>query len=131
MKIQTTILTAIAAAALIVTGCSKEEVKQTVNDTKEAVASIDTSKVEAAFASAEAGAKDALKPAVEAVKNADYAGAVTQLKSLGEKFKLTDEQQAAVNDLIAKAQKAISDLAAKASSDATKAATDMTKSLGK
>ena len=131
MKIQTTILTAIAAAALIVTGCSKEEVKQTVNDTKEAVASIDTSKVEAAFASAEAGAKEALKPAVEAVKKADYAGAVTQLKSLGEKFKLTDEQQAAVNDLIAKAQKAISDLAAKASTDATKAATDMTKSLGK
>ena len=131
MKIQTTILTAIAAAALIVTGCSKEQVGKAVDDTKAAVASIDTSKVEAAFASAEAGAKDALKPAVEAIKNADYAGAVTQLKSLGEKFKLTDEQQTAVNDLIAKAQKAIADLAAKASTEATKAATDMTKSLGK
>lgn len=131
MKIQTTLLTAFAAAALIVSGCSKEQVKTTVDDAKAAVASIDTSKIEAAFASADAGAKEALKPVVEAVKNADYAGAVTQLKSLGEKFKLTDEQQAAVNDLIAKAQKAISDLAAKATTDATKAASDLTKSLGK
>ncbi len=131
MKIQTTILTAIAAAALIVTGCNKEQVGKAVDDTKAAVASIDTSKVEAAFASADADTKKALEPVIASVKSADYSGAVTQLKALGEKFKLTDEQQAAVNDLIAKAEQAIKDAATKATGDATKAATDMTKSLGK
>ena len=131
MKIQNTLLTLLAAAAFVVAGCSKAQVEKVTDDAKAAVANIDTSKIEAAFASADADAKKALEPVIASVKNADYAGAVTQLKALGEKFKLTDDQQAAVNDLIAKAQKAIADVAAKAAGDATKAATDLTKSLGK
>jgi PBP1b-binding outer membrane lipoprotein LpoB len=131
MKIQNTLFTAIAAAALVITGCSKEQVKTTVDDAKAAVANIDTSKVESAFASADADTKQALDPVIAAVKGADYSGAVTQLKSFGEKFKLTDEQKAAVDDLIAKAQQAIKDAASKAAGDASKAAADMSKSLGK
>lgn len=130
MKIQNTILTVIAAAAFVVAGCSKPA-DQVAGDTSVAVASVDTSNIEKAFATADAATKTALEPVVAAVKNADYAGAVTQLKSLGEKFKLTDEQQKAVNELLAKAQKAIADMAAKATGEAGKAVTDMTKTLGK
>jgi outer membrane PBP1 activator LpoA protein len=131
MKIQNLAIALIAAAAFVAAGCSKQSMEKAVDDTKAAVASIDTSKVEAAFATADADTQKALAPVVAAVKNADYSGAVTQLKSLGEKFKLTDEQKAAVNDLIAKAQQAIADLTAKATADASKAATDMTKTMGK
>jgi PBP1b-binding outer membrane lipoprotein LpoB len=130
MKIQTTILTVIAAVAFVLAGCSKTS-SPAAGDTSAAAASVDTSKVEAVFASADAATKSAVDTAVTAIKNADYSGAVAQLQSLTAKFKLTDEQQAAVNDLIAKAQKAIADAASKTAGDATKAATDMTKSLGK
>ena len=131
MKIKISILTIITAAAFVVAGCSKPS-GGTAGDTgAAAVASVDTSKIEAAFASADAATKTALEPIITAVKNADYAGAVTQLKALGEKFKLADEQQAAVNDLIAKAQKAIADVATKSAGDPAKTATDMTKTLGK
>ena len=131
MKIQNTILTVIAAAAFVVAGCSKKSGETMSGDTSAAVASVDTSKIEAAFATADAATKSAADTAVTAIKGADYSGAVTQLQSLTSKFKLTPEQQQAVNDLIAKAQKAIADMAAKATGDATKAATDMTKTLGK
>lgn len=130
MKIQATLLTVIAAAAFVVVGCSKSTSE--APGTPEAVAAgVDTSKVEAAFQAAEPAVKSAVDTAVAAIKSADYSGAVTQLKALGTKFKLTDDQQAAVNGLIAQAQKAISGLATKAAGDATKAATDMSKSLGK
>jgi PBP1b-binding outer membrane lipoprotein LpoB len=79
MKIQTTILTVIAATAFFVVGCSKQSVEKALDDTKAAVASVDTTKIEAAFASADAATKTALEPVVTAVKNADYAGAVKQL----------------------------------------------------
>ena len=131
MKIQKTIITVLAAAAFVVAGCSKQSVEMAVDDTKAAVASVDTTRIEAAFASADAATKAALEPVIAAVKNADYAGAVKELKSLAEKFKLTEEQQAAVNDLVAKAQKAISDAAGKVAGEAGKAVTDLTKSIGK
>ena len=52
---------------------------------------MDTSKLTAAFQSAEPAAKTAVDTAVDAIKKADYSGAVTQLKALGDKFKLTTE----------------------------------------
>jgi hypothetical protein len=134
MKIQTTILTAIAATALVVTGCNKENggAPQAVTDAMATVASsVDTSKLTAAFASAEDATKSAVDAAVTSVKNADYSGAVTQLQALAGKFKLTDDQQAAVKDAVASVQKAISDLAGKAAAGASQAATDAAKTLGK
>ena len=130
MKIQTTILTVIAAAAFVVAGCSKQS-SSTAGDQNAAVANVDTTKAEAAFASADGATKRALASVIGAVKNADYSGAVTQLKSFGEKYKLTEEQQTAVNELLVTAQKALADMAAKSAGDASKAATDMSKALGK
>jgi hypothetical protein len=134
MKIQTTILTVIAAAAFVVTGCKKQEgAAPGAGDSSAAApaASVDTSKFEAAFAAAEPAVKSAVDTAVTAIKGADYSGAVTKLKALTSDFKLTAEQQQAVDDLIAKVQKVIADAAGSAAADATKAATDMTKALGK
>ena len=130
MKIQTTILTVIAAAAFVVAGCSKQS-SSTAGDQNAAVANVDTTKVEAAFASADGATKRALSSVIGAVKNADYSGAVTQLKSFGERYKLTEEQQTAVNELLVTAQKALADMAVKSAGDASKAATDMSKALGK
>jgi hypothetical protein len=130
MKIQKVVLTLIAAAALSLTGCSKSSDGAT-GDVSAAPAGIDTSKIQAAFASADEATKKAIEPVITAVKNADYAGAVSQLKALGEKFKLTDEQQAEVNALIEKAQKAIKDMADKATGEASKAAGDLGKAIGK
>ena len=130
MKIQNTILTVIAAAAFVVAGCSKSS-SEVPGTPAEAAASVDTSKLEAAFQTAEPAVKSAVDTAVTAIKGADYSGAVTQLQSLAGKFQLTPEQQQAVNDVIAKVQKALADVSAKAAGDASKTATDMTKSPGK
>lgn len=122
MKIQHLILTLIAAAAFVVAGCSKSA---------DGTVSVDTSKLTAAFSTAEADAKTAVDSVATAVKNADYSGAVTQLKALGDKYKLTPEQQQAVTDAIAQVQKVIADMASKAGADASKAATDMSGALKK
>ena len=118
MKIQHLLLTVIAAAAFVMVGCSKN-------------GNVDTSKLTTAFQSAEAGAKTAVDSVTTAVKNSDYAGAVTQLKALGNKYKLTSEQQQAVSDLIAQVQKVIADTAAKATGDASKTATDLGNAIKK
>jgi hypothetical protein len=142
MKIQTTILTVIAATAFVVTGCNKQSgsTPGAGSDTTApaAAASVDTSKLTAAFASADDATKSAVGTAVTAIKGADYSGAVTQLQALAGKFKLTDDQTAAVKEVVASVQKAISDMAAKAADAAGKAATsagqaasDATKSLTK
>jgi outer membrane protein assembly factor BamD (BamD/ComL family) len=120
MKIQHLILTLIAAAAFVVTGCNKDG---TVN--------VDTAKLSSAFSTAEADAKTAVEAVSTSVKNADYAGAVTQLKALGDKYKLTPEQQQAVTDTIAQVQKAIEAVASKAAGEAGKAATDLGNTLKK
>ena len=118
MKIQHLLLTVIAAAAFVIVGCSKS-------------GSVDTSKLTTAFQSAEAGAKTAVDSVTTAVKNGDYSGAVVQLKALGNKYKLTPEQQQAVNDLIAQVKNILADTAAKSTGDASKAATDMGNAIKK
>jgi len=121
MKIQHLILTLVAAIGFVVTGCNKDG---SVNMN---AVNVDTTKLTAAFSTAEADAKTAVDSVTTAVKNADYSGALTQLKALGEKYKLTPEQQQVVTDTIAQVQKAIEAAAGKAAGDATKAATDASK----
>jgi hypothetical protein len=122
MKIQHFLLTVIAAAAFVVAGCSKSA---------DGTVSVDTSKLTAVFSTAEADAKTAVDSVATAVKNADYAGAMTQLKALGEKHKLTPEQQQEVKNLLGKVQKAAEDAASKAAGEAGKAATDLGNTIKK
>jgi PBP1b-binding outer membrane lipoprotein LpoB len=121
MKIQHLFLTLIAAAAFVVAGCSKTD----------GSSSVDTAKLSAAFQAAEADAKTAVESVTTAVKNADYAGAITQLKALGDKYKLTPEQQKAVSEVVAQVQKAIEVAAGKATAEAGKAATDLGNAIKK
>src|SRR5690349_20198755 len=125
MKIQHLLLTLAAAVAFVVTGCNKDG---SVNTN---AVSVDTTKLTASFQTAEADAKTAVDAVTTSVKNADYAGAITQLKALGDKYKLTPEQQQVVTDTIAQVQKAIEAAAGKGASDAGKAATDLGNTLKK
>ncbi len=106
------------AATLALAGCSKQ-------------GSIDTSALETNFKSAEATVKDSADKAIAAIKSADYAGALTELKKLAENAKLTPEQQQAIKDVMAKVQAAVGEAAGKAAEEAGKALKDMPKALPK
>lgn len=108
-------------AALAVVGCKKDE---------SGTVSVDTAALESSFASAEAATKSAVDTAVAAIKSADYSGALAELKSLGEKAKLTPEQQQAIKDIMAKLEQAIAGVAKQAGEAATKAADDAGKAAG-
>jgi hypothetical protein len=111
-------LTIIAlAASLALPGCTRKE------------GSVDTSSLEKAFASADAGAKDAINQVISAVKNADYAGALAKLQDLGSKVKLTPEQEQAVKNLIEKVKTAVAGAAANAAEGANKAVGDLQKAI--
>lgn len=108
------------AVSLAITGCKK-------NDT---AATVDTANLENSFASADATTKSSVDKAVAAIKSADYSGALTELKSIGERAKLTPEQEQAIKDVIAQVEKAFADMAGKATDAAEKAADDANKALG-
>lgn len=132
MKLSAILLTTIASATLITTGCNKQSSPPTGDTMATAPAStVDTSKFEAAFASADDATKSAVTTAVSAIKNADYSGAVTQLQSFGDKFKLTPDQQQAVTDTMSSLKTMITDAASKVTAGVSNAATDMSKTLGK
>jgi hypothetical protein len=131
MKTNSLILTVLAAAAIVATGCNKPEGNTPTPPAVAPAASVDTSKLTAAFAAAEPALKTAVDTAVTAVKKADYSNALTQLQALAGKYKLTDDQQAAVKDVITAVQKVIADTAAKTAGDASKAAGDAAKALPK
>lgn len=118
MKKMTSIFAAIVAATCVMTGCGSKS-------------SVDTKPIETSFQSAEPATKSAADKAVSAIKSADYSGALSELKSLASKAKLTSEQQQAIKDVMAQVEKAIADMAAKAKDGAEKAAGDITKSLKK
>jgi len=120
MKIPHLILTVITAAAFVVTGCNKN-----------GSVAVDTSKLTTVFQSAQADAKTAADSVVAAVKKADYSGALTQLKALSDKYKLTPEQKQVVSDVLAQVQKALTDATSKATGDAGKAVTDLGATLKK
>ena len=113
-------LSALAVCALlfVLAGCSKG-------------GGVDTSGLEKSFQAVEPTLKASADKAVAAVKSADYSGALAELKNLANNAKLTPEQQQTVKDVMAQVEKAVSDVAAKATGDATKAADDLKKSLPK
>ena len=92
---------------------------------------MDTSSLEKSFKSTEPATQSAADKAVAAIKSADYAGALTELKALAGKAKLTPEQEQAIKDVMAQVQKAITDAAGKAAGDASKAAENMPNPLKK
>jgi hypothetical protein len=121
MKITPSILAVAIALTFTLLGCKKE------GDT----ISIDTAAVEKAFSSADSSLKDSAMKAVDAVKKADYAGALSELKSLASNVKLTDDQKKTVNDIIARVQKALTDGMGKAADGTKQAIGDAQKTLGK
>jgi len=94
MKITPSILTVAIALTFTLLGCKKEGDTVSID--------IDTAAVEKAFSSADSSLKDSAMKAVDAVKKADYAGALSELKSLASNVKLTDDQKKTVNDIIAR-----------------------------
>jgi hypothetical protein len=103
-------------ATLAVAGCSKSS-------------SVDTAPLEQSFKSADAPAKSSADKVVSAIKSSDYAGALTELKTLAGNAKLTPEQQQAVKDVMTSVQKAIAEATSKAAGDAGKAVDDAKKAL--
>jgi hypothetical protein len=122
MKIRLSILSAIVAATMALTGCSKSDSTQ---------AKVDPSPIEKSFASAEAATKAAAEKAVEAIKKADYSAATEQLKKLLADVKLTDEQKKAINDVLSKVQNAVAEMGKKAAAEGNKALGDVQKAIGK
>ena len=117
MKIHQLVLIIVTALAFALVGCKKS--------------GVDTSKLENSFKSAETAAQSSVQKAVSAIKSADYAGAMTELKSVADKAKLTPEQQQAINDTVAQLQQMIADAAKQAGEKASEAVGDMQKSLKK
>lgn len=123
-----TIIAGLAASAL--TGCSK---------TNSGATTIDTAKVQSAFATASAVDKDEVETAIAAIKAGDYASAVTSLKQAASSVNLTPEQTQALKDLLAQAQAKLGGAASEAvdktknaaSDAATKAADDLKKGVSK
>ncbi len=113
------ILVVAAALSLALVGCNKNK------------ANVDTAPVEKSFASAEPTIKTSADKAVSAIKAGDYAGALTELKTLAGNAKLTPEQQQALKDVMAQVQKAVTEMATKAQGEAGKAVGDLQKSLPK
>jgi len=118
MKLTSWILTTIAAASLVLSGCAKKS-------------SVDTAPLEKSFASADPANKTTADKAVTEIKAGDYSGAMADLQKLTAQAKLTPEQQQAVRDVLAQVQKQLSDAATKVGKEAEKAAGDLQKSIPK
>lgn len=107
-----------ASLVLALVGCSKKS-------------EVDTSKLETSFASAEPATKSQSAKVVDAVKSADYSGALASLKSLAGDAKLTPDQKAAIQDVTDQIQKLLKDSASKAAEGGQKALDDAKKALPK
>ena len=118
MKAFSYILTAVVAACLTMVSCSKS-------------GSVDPAPIESNFKTADAATKSSADRVVSAIKSSDYSGALSELKTLAGKAKLTPEQQQAVKDVMAQVQKALTDAAGQAASGASKTADDLKKTLPK
>ena len=109
------LLVVVLAGALVVTGCARKN-------------KVNTSKLEKSFQSADPKNKEYSDQVVTAAKNGDHTSALAALQKLAGRAKLTSEQQLAIRDTIAQVQRAMADVASKASGDAPKPANDLKKS---
>lgn len=109
------LLTALLGLALVgLTGCGDKKVK------------VDTSKLESSVASADATLKAEVQKAVDLIKSQDLANAVAQLQKTYARAKLTDDQKAAIKELIENLQALI---ASGANKSVDKAASEANKAL--
>ena len=118
MKLPVRILGLAMTLAITLSGCGSKS-------------GVDTSGLQKNFASAEAASKTAVDKAVALIKDEKYADALASLQEAAAKAKLTPAQASAVKDVIAQLQKAIAEAAAKSAEGATKAVSDLQKSLPK
>jgi hypothetical protein len=109
----------IVLANLAFAGCAKKS------------SSVDTAPLQNSFKSAEPATQTSVDKVVAAVKSEDYRGALAELKTLASQAKLTPEQTQAIKDVMAQAQKALTDMASKAAEGAGKALDDVKKNLSK
>ena len=105
------VLTVFVVAAVAATGCSKQSAESTpappaasTASSDKTTASVDTSKLVVAFQSADAGIKMGVNTAASLIKSGDKSDALQQLKGIAARQNLTDEQQTAIKDVIAKLQ---------------------------
>jgi hypothetical protein len=108
-------------AAFGLTGCSK---------TESGDATIDTAKVQSAFATASAVDKAEVETAIAAIKAGDYTSAVAALQQAAASVNLTPEQQQSLKDLLAQAQAKLGAAAGEAVDKAKDAAGDAAKQAG-
>ncbi len=108
-------------AAFGLTGCSKTESGGTT---------IDTAKVQSAFATASAVDKGEVETAIAAIKAGDYASAVAALNQAAASVNLTPEQQQSLKDLLAQVQTKLGAAAGEAVDKAKDAAGDAAKQAG-
>ncbi len=82
---------------------------------------VDTGKLQSAFSSAQESVKTDVNKAVASIQEGKYPEALAQLQQIPSKMKLTDEQQQAINDVIAQVQKQIAAKAEAVQKEAGKA----------
>ena len=107
-----------ASIACLFSACSKQ-------------GSVDTAPLEKSFAGADASVKPSSDKAVSDLKAGNYSGAMADLQSLAGNAKLTPAQQQAVKDVIGQVQQALANAGKQAADSASKAASDLQKSLPK
>ncbi len=86
------------ALALSPIGCEKKD-STDLSAPASSSAMVDTSKIEAAFASAEPAVKAEFNKVVAAVKGADWAGAGAKIQELAGNVKLSEEQKTSLKSL--------------------------------
>lgn len=82
---------------------------------------VDTAKVESAFATAEPGVKADFDRALAAIKAGDWSGAGTSLKQLAGNVKLTEEQKSSLSSLMEQIKAKAGEVAQQASETTSKA----------
>ena len=93
--------------SLVVVGCGNSN-------------NVDTSKLDSAFQSAQAGVKSDVEKAISDIKAAKWSDALASLQNVAKQANLTPEQRQVVSDVIAQVQKVLSEQASKAVEDAKK-----------